>query len=211
MLSTRAPLPGIVLRDASGAVSRIVETPDATPEELEAGEYNTGVYLIDSTFMWDALGSLSDDNAQGEYYLTDLVGIAVARGEKVEALILGDDDEALGVNDRSDLAAAEAVQRRRNLQQLMAGGVTVVDPSTTYVDTGVEIGQDTRIEPGCVINGPCRIGEGVHIKAHCVIESSVIEDDVELGPSAHIRPNCHIGIGARIRNYVEVKNSHPAR
>ncbi len=208
MLSTRVPLPGIVVRDAAGAVRRIVERPDASPEELELTEFNTGVYLIDSQFLWAGLEELRDDNAQGEFYLTDLVGVAVSRGIPVAALTLEDDDEALGVNDRADLARAGRVARRRHAEALMAAGVSIVDPDNTYIDTNVEIGADSQIDPGCVISGPTRIGVGVHLKAHCVVEESVIEDDAVVGPSAHVRPNTRLGPGVRIGNYVEVKNSN---
>jgi bifunctional UDP-N-acetylglucosamine pyrophosphorylase/glucosamine-1-phosphate N-acetyltransferase len=197
----RAPM------DAAGAVRRIVERPDASPEELTLTEFNTGVYLIDSDFLWDGLEALRDDNAQGEFYLTDLVGVAVTRGLGVAALTLEDDDEALGVNDRSDLARAQAVARRRHAARLMASGVTIVDPENTYIDTDVEVGPDTQIDPGCVVSGPTRIGEGVHLKAHCVVEESVIGDDAVIGPSAHLRPHTRLGAGVRIGNYVEVKNS----
>ncbi|NNL86853.1 MAG: bifunctional UDP-N-acetylglucosamine diphosphorylase/glucosamine-1-phosphate N-acetyltransferase GlmU [Myxococcales bacterium] len=207
MLATRMPLPGIVVRDAAGAVRRIVERPDASPEELALTEFNTGVYLIDADFLWDGLEALRDDNAQGEFYLTDLVAVAVTRGHGVAALTLEDDDEALGVNDRSDLARAQAVARRRHAERLMASGVTIVDPENTYIDTDVEVGPDTQTDPGCVVSGPTRIGEGVHLKAHCVVEESVIGDDSVIGPSAHLRPHTRLGAGVRIGNYVEVKNS----
>lgn len=207
LLSTKRPLPGLLQRDQEGFVERIIESTDATTEELKLVEYNSGVYLIRSDFIWGALDELKNENAQGELYLTDLVEIAVSRGLQVEAIPSQNDDEVLGVNNRAELAEAEAIQRGRNLSDLLENGVTFVDPATTYIDTGVEIGQDSRVEPGCSILGETRLGEGVQIKANSIIESSTIENDVQIGPFAHLRPNCHIGSGTRIGNYVEVKNS----
>lgn len=207
VLTARVDVPGIVVRGADGSVQRIVEVPDATPEQRAIQERNTGVYLVGADVLWKLLAQVGDDNAQGELYLTDIVELAVREGRRVEALALPDPDEALGVNTRAQLAEAATALRRRILNRLMEAGVTVVDPASTFVDLDVEIGADTLIEPGCVIHGPTRIGEGVHIKPHCTIEESHIGDDVVLGPSAHIRPGCTIGRGSRIGNYVEVKNS----
>ncbi|HVP28296.1 MAG TPA: bifunctional UDP-N-acetylglucosamine diphosphorylase/glucosamine-1-phosphate N-acetyltransferase GlmU [Myxococcota bacterium] len=207
MLTTRLPLPGIVVRGADRRVARVVEKPDATPAELAIREFNTGVYLASQDFLWKALDQVDDRNAQGEIYLTEIVRIGVAEGRRIEALLVEDDDESLGVNTRADLARAAAVIRRRKNDALMAAGVTLVDPAATYVDVDVEIGPDTVIEPGCTISGPTRIGTGVHVKAHSVIESSVLGDGVVIGPMAHLRPGSELGRGARIGNFVEVKNS----
>jgi bifunctional UDP-N-acetylglucosamine pyrophosphorylase/glucosamine-1-phosphate N-acetyltransferase len=207
LLSAAVDVPGIVLRDAAGRVERIVDAADATPEQLGIEERNTGVYLIDADLLWKLLAQVGDDNAQGEIYLTDIVELAVRERLAVDALRLSSPEEALGVNSRAELAIAAAAMRARILNRLMEGGVTVVDPASTFVDADVEIGADTVIEPGCVIHGPTRIGEGVHIKPHCTIEASRIGDDVEMGPCAHLRPNCVIGRGSRIGNFVEVKNS----
>ena len=207
MLTAEVDVPGIVLRDAAGAVERIVEVPDATPEQRRIAERNTGVYLLDADLLFKLLAQVGDDNAQGEIYLTDIVELAVREGLRIEALALEDPDEALGVNTRAQLAQAAAAMRRRILNRLMEDGVTVIDPASTFVDVDVEVGADSVIEPGCVIHGPTRIGEGVQIRSHCTIESSEIGDDVVLGPCAHIRPDCVIGRGSRIGNYVEVKNS----
>ncbi|MGH0031848.1 MAG: bifunctional UDP-N-acetylglucosamine diphosphorylase/glucosamine-1-phosphate N-acetyltransferase GlmU [Myxococcota bacterium] len=208
MLTAEVDVPGIVVRGAGGGIERIVEAPDATPSQLAIAERNTGVYLLDAALLWKLLAQVGDDNAQGEIYLTDIVELGVREGLRVEALALPDGDEALGVNTRAQLAQAAAALRRRILNRLMDGGVTVVDPASTFIDVDVEIGADTVIEPGCVIHGPTTIGEGVHVKPHCTIEASRIGDDVVLGPSAHIRPDCVIGRGSRIGNYVEVKNSN---
>ncbi|MBM4382180.1 MAG: bifunctional UDP-N-acetylglucosamine diphosphorylase/glucosamine-1-phosphate N-acetyltransferase GlmU [Deltaproteobacteria bacterium] len=208
ILTSPEPLPGLVVRGADGRVERIVEQTDAkTPAELAIREGNTGVYLCDGAFLASAVAQLEPKNVQGELYLTDVVAIARRRGLAVEAIQLADADEALGVNTRAELARAAAVQRRRNVERWMAEGVTFIDPENVYVDTDVAIGRDTQIDPGVVITGPTRIGEGAHVKAHCVIESSVLDDDVVVGPSAHLRPGSHLKSGVRIGNFVEVKNS----
>jgi bifunctional UDP-N-acetylglucosamine pyrophosphorylase/glucosamine-1-phosphate N-acetyltransferase len=207
LLSAPVDVPGIVVRDAAGKVARIVEVPDATPEELAIRERNTGVYLLDAGLLWKLLERVDDRNAQRELYLTQVVELAVSDGLGVEAIALTDPDEALGVNTRAELALAESRMRERTLNRVMAAGVTIVDPASTYIDVDVEIGADTLIEPGCVIQGASRIGSGVHLKPGCVIESSRVGDDVQIGPNAHLRPNCTIGDGSRIGNFVEVKNS----
>jgi bifunctional UDP-N-acetylglucosamine pyrophosphorylase/glucosamine-1-phosphate N-acetyltransferase len=207
LLSARLGLPGRVVRDASGRVERIVEVTDASPEELAIEEGNTGVYLLGAELLAKTLSQIDDQNQQGELYLTDIVSLAVGQGMTVEALLLDDAEEALGVNSRAELAAAAAVIRRRTAERLMAAGVTMVDPDSTYIDTDVEIGRDSRIDPGVVITGPSRLGQRVYVKPHCVIESSQLDDDVQLGPAAHLRPGCHLRSRVKIGNYVEVKNS----
>ncbi len=207
MLTSPEPLPGLVVRGSDGRVERIVEVTDASPAELEIREGNTGVYLLDSELLASALGELDAANAQGELYLTDVVAIARARRLPVEALRLEDAGEALGVNTRAELARVTALQHRRNVDRLLAEGVTFIDPSAVWIGTDVEIGCDSCIDPGVQISGPTRIGEGVHVKAHCVIEASLIEDDVVIGPSAHLRPGSRLRRGVRVGNFVEVKNS----
>jgi bifunctional UDP-N-acetylglucosamine pyrophosphorylase/glucosamine-1-phosphate N-acetyltransferase len=207
LLSAAVDVPGIVVRDARGRVARIVEVPDATPEQLAIRERNTGVYLLDTELCWKLLARVGDDNAQGEVYLTDIVELAVRDGLRVEAVQLAGAEEALGVNTRAELAQAMDLMRKRIANRWLDAGVTIVDPAATYIDADVEIGPDTLIEPGCVIQGVTRIGARVHLKAHCTVEASRIGDDVEMGPCAHLRPNCDIGAGSRIGNFVEVKNS----
>ncbi len=208
LLTARHPLPGRIVRDAAGRVERIVETTDATPAELRIEEGNTGVYLLTNELLWKGLAQLDDRNAQGELYLTDVVSYAIEEGQRVEGLPMEDPEEALGVNNRAELAQAAAAIRRRKNRELMEAGVTLVDPANTYIDVDVEIGRDTLIEPGCVISGPSRLGSHVHLKPHCVVESSVVGDGVVMGPAAHLRPDCRLGDGVRIGNYVEVKNSN---
>jgi bifunctional UDP-N-acetylglucosamine pyrophosphorylase/glucosamine-1-phosphate N-acetyltransferase len=208
MLTSPEPLPGLVVRDARGRVERIVEVTDATPEEMQIREGNTGVYLVKPELLWKGLAQVDDRNEQGEIYLTDVVGHASSQGCRVEALALDDAEDCLGVNTRGELAAATAVARRRKCEALMTEGVTLIDPATTYLDVDVEIGRDTLIEPGCVITGDTVIGEGCHVKPHCTIESSRVGHGAVLGPSAHLRPGCVLGRNVRIGNYVEVKNSN---
>ncbi len=207
MLTATGEIPGRVVRGGDGRIERIVEAQDASPEELAIDERNTGVYLVGMELLREGLASLKDHNRQGELYITDIVGHAVGQGHVVEALLLEDADECLGINTRSDLAVATAVMRRRIAERHMAAGVTLIDPGQTYIDVGVEIGEDTLIEPGVVIQGDTTIGRDVHIKAHCVIEDSRLDDEVEIGPLARLRPNCHLGRGVRIGNFVEIKNS----
>ncbi len=207
MLTSPEPLPGLVVRGPDGRVQRIVEVTDAAPEELRIREGNTGVYLLGAELLWKALGQLDDRNRQGELYLTDVVERAVAEGRRVEAICLDDAEECLGVNDRRELAQAAAALRRRAVERLMERGVTFVDPASAWIDTDVEIGRDTVVEPGVRITGATRIGARCHIKSHCTIESSAIGDGCEIGPSAHLRPGCRLHDGVRIGNFVEVKNS----
>ena len=195
------------MRDASGKVERIVEAQDASPKELEIEERNTGVYMMSADLAREGIANLKDDNQQGELYLTDVVGHAVQTGRRVEALLLEDAEQCLGINTRADLAAASEVMRRRINLGHMDRGVSFPDPSQVYVDIDVKIGPDCTIEPGCVIQGDSVLGEGVHLKANCVIESSRLDDDVVLGPMAHLRPNCHLMAGVKIGNFVEIKNA----
>ena len=200
-------IPGRVARGPDGRVTRIIEAQDATPEELEIEERNTGVYLFSADLLRDGLASLRPDNAQGELYITDIVAFAVERGLSVEAVEIEDPDECMGINTRAELADATAYLRRRIAQRLMADGVTLIDPASIYVDADVEIGCDSILEPGVVITGASVLGEGVHVKSGCVIEDSQLASDVTIGPSAHLRPGSRLGEGVKIGNYVEIKNS----
>ena len=200
-------IPGRVLRDAEGRIARIIESSDATPTELEIEERNTGVYLFSAELLREGLASLDSDNHQGELYLTDVVSFAVERGLRVEGLRIEDADECLGINTRKELADATRVMRRRIVDRLMSEGVSFIDPDAVYIDVDVRIGRDSMIEAGVVISGNCELGEGVHIKAGCVIEDSRIGTDVTIGPSAHLRPGNTIGDGVKIGNFVELKNS----
>ncbi|MBK7949384.1 MAG: bifunctional UDP-N-acetylglucosamine diphosphorylase/glucosamine-1-phosphate N-acetyltransferase GlmU [Deltaproteobacteria bacterium] len=208
LLSAHAPtIPGILVRDAEGRLERIVESQDATPRELAIPERNTGVYLVSAKLLREGVESLAPHNAQGELYLTDVVGHAVRHGFRVETMLVEDAEECLGVNTRRELAAASRVLRRRIVERLMDEGVTFVDPDAVYIDAAVRIGRDSVIEPGVVITGRSRLGEGCHIKAGCVIEDSRIGNDVTIGPSAHLRPGNELASKVKVGNFVELKNS----
>jgi bifunctional UDP-N-acetylglucosamine pyrophosphorylase/glucosamine-1-phosphate N-acetyltransferase len=218
---------GRVLRQG-GRVKRIVEDRDATDDEKKVTEINTSVYCFEGRRLWPALRTLRPDNEQGEYYLTDVVAVLARAGGRVEALTTDDPQEALGVNDRRQLATLAAIQRARILDRLMLEGVTIVDPAATYIEDTVTIGPDTIVQPHVVLEGQTsigsdcviatgshvrssRLGDRVHVKPYCVLAEAVVEDGAELGPFCHLRPQAHIGAGARIGNFVEVKKSRIGR
>ena len=213
---------GRVVRNSDGHVQEIVEVKRATEEQKRINEINCGVYCFDRAWLWPTLQSLPR-NAAGEYYLTDLVGIASSQGRRI-VTICGTLDETVGINDRVQLAAAEQLLRRCILERHMYAGVTVIDPATTYIDEEVSIGMDTVILPGTMITGKtrigsaCRIGPGTTIDQsivgdRCIIrnsalEEAILEDDVSMGPFSHCRPGAHLARGVRIGNFGEVKNSY---
>lgn len=214
---------GRIIRDAAGTVAKIVEQKDATPEEAAVQEINTGVYCFNNQELFAALHQLSNDNAQGEYYLTDVIGILKQAGKQVGAFQMDDFTESMGVNDRVALANATRVMQRRINTRHMQNGVTMIDPATTYIDTDVQVGNDTVIEPGVVLKGKTSIGSDCVIGAHSEIRDSVIEDgvtvtasflenavmhkDSNIGPYSHLRPKAEIGVGVHIGNFCEVKNA----
>ena len=224
-LTAHAALPsdfGRVVRDADGRVLEIVEVKRATEEQKRIDEVNSGVYCFDRSWLWPTLGALPR-NASGEFYLTDLIGIAGAQGREI-ATVTGTLDEAIGINDRVQLAAAEKLLRHRILEQHMYAGVTIVDPDTTYIDADVSIGPDSVILPGTLITGKsrigsaCQIGPGTTIDQsiignHCIIRNSVLEeatleDGVSVGPFSHCRPGAYLARNVHMGNYAEVKNSY---
>ena len=214
---------GRIIRDAAGTVAKIVEQKDATPEEAAVQEINTGVYCFNNQELFAALHQLSNDNAQGEYYLTDVIGILKQAGKQVGAFQMDDFTESMGVNDRVALANATRVMQQRINTRHMQNGVTMIDPATTYIDTDVQIGNDTVIEPGVVLKGKTSIGSDCVIGAHSEIRDSVIEDgvtvtasflenavmhkDSNIGPYSHLRPKAEIGVSVHIGNFCEVKNA----
>ena len=214
---------GRIIRDHVGIVDRIVEQKDATIEEARVQEINTGTYCFDNELLFSALANLNTDNAQGEYYLTDIVEILKAQGHSVAAYQTEDFNESLGVNDRVALANANQLMRERINHQHMINGVTLVDPATTYIDTGVVIGSDTVIEGNVTIKGKTVIGEDCIVTNGSRIVDSVIGDNVEIkasvveetsiaqgtdvGPFAHLRPNTVLGENVHIGNFVEVKKA----
>lgn len=218
---------GRVLRQR-GRVTRIVEERDATDDQRKVNEIGTSVYCFDARRLWPALAQVRPDNDQGEYYLTDIIGVLSRSGARIEAVAVPEAADAMGVNDRRQLAAAATIQRQRILDALMESGVTILDPASTYIEDTVTIGPDTVIYPQVVIEGAteiggecivgagchvdgCRLGDRVRLKPYCVLTDSVIEDEAELGPFCHLRPKAHIGARAKIGNFVEVKKSRIGR
>lgn len=215
---------GRVIRADDGSVEKIVEAKepgDATPEELAIREVNAGTYLFDAEALVDALGHISNDNAQGEYYLPDVLPAIRGAGKTIAACVT--DAVAVGVNDKVELAAVEAEARRTLLAEHMRAGVTVVDPDATWIDADVRIAQDVRIEPGCSIRGETEIEAGALIGPHSTLidarvgersevrnshlDSCSIGSDVVVGPFAHIRPGTELSDGAKAGSFVEIKNS----
>ncbi len=200
---------GRVVRDADGAVARVVETKkagDATADELEIREVNTGIYAFAGEALLKALPRLSAENAQGELYLPQVLDLLRADGEAVLAHAVDDPNLVLGVNDRVALATVRAIAQRAILERHMRAGVTIVDPAATVIDVGVEIGQDTTIEPFTTIRGATRIGHGCTIRCSYIVDS-VLEDRVSVGPFAYLRPDAVLGEGSKVGTFVEVKNS----
>ncbi|MGI8847342.1 MAG: bifunctional UDP-N-acetylglucosamine diphosphorylase/glucosamine-1-phosphate N-acetyltransferase GlmU [Candidatus Dormibacteria bacterium] len=211
---------GRIIRDSDGRVTAIVEERDLVPGLAPPTECNAGVYVFSGRLLWPALERLRPDNAQGEFYLTDVVAYLAGR---VEGVLAADPREAMGINDRRQLAAAEAVLRARVLDALMEGGVTIEDPSTTYIDAQVHIGEDSVLRPmtsirgpsslgsGCVI-GPMaqlrdvRAGDGVEIGSS-VIEEAELGDGVTIGHFNRVRPNSTLRSGVSLGTHAEVKNS----
>lgn len=215
---------GRVIRDAQGErVLAVVEEVACTPAQLAIRELNVGAYCFDGAWVWDALKRIRPNPHKGEYFLTDLIEIAVADGCQVRALTTEDRDECIGINTRVDLADAERALRRRINRQHMLNGVTITDPETTYIEEGVEIGADTVILPNTHLTGHTRIGSDCQIGPNSyIVESEIgdrvqivqsmieharVEDDVHIGPFSHLRPGAHVGTGAHIGNFAEIKNS----
>lgn len=216
---------GRILRDDASNVAGIVEERDASPAQRQINEVNQGVVVYDAAWLWQHLAQLQPSLVKGEYYLTDLVALAVTEhGPGAIATVeLDDPDEALGVNDRIELAQAEQIMRQRVLRDLMKNGVTIVDPQQTYVDVGVEVGQDTILLPGTMLKGNTQIGANCVIGPNSVIEDSTVADQclvkasflegatvepsTDIGPLAHLRPGAHVGPDVHVGNFAEVNRS----
>jgi bifunctional UDP-N-acetylglucosamine pyrophosphorylase / glucosamine-1-phosphate N-acetyltransferase len=215
---------GRIIRGPDGWLEKIVEEKDATPGEKQICEINTGLYCIKSSFLAKGLTEIGDDNAQREYYLTDLVEIARRKRARCSGYRVPNPVEVMGINTRVDLAVAHDAMRQEKLRALMLNGVTVVDPRNTYVDRAVEVGRDSILYPNCTLQGATRvgrrcvvesnavisdsvIGDGVTIRGSSVITESTVESGVSVGPFAHLRPLARVKANARIGNFVEVKKS----
>jgi bifunctional UDP-N-acetylglucosamine pyrophosphorylase/glucosamine-1-phosphate N-acetyltransferase len=216
------------MRNSLGAVTAIVEASDATPDQLKIDEINTGVYIVDSSVLRDALDQLRPANAQGEYYLTDIVSAVSRRGLKVHAWIAERPAEFAGVNSREELAQMESDVRRETNRRLMAAGVTIVDPATAYISEEAEIGTDAVIGPNVQILGRSRIGTAVviegtawlrdvsigarsHLKLGVRAEDCRIGEDCEIGPFANLRAGTDLEGHNRIGNFVETKQARIGR
>lgn len=214
---------GRVIRGEFGTVERIVEARDATPEELAGNEINAGLYAFDAAWLRRRIGTLGSSAVTGEVYLTDLVRLAREDGRIVSAVGFDDDGRFDGINDRSQLAAAEWTMRVRLNEAHMAAGVTMRDPSTVYLDWSVKLAADVTIEPNVILKGFTAVGEGSVIGAGCqlidavvgrrarvwasVVEASTIEDEATVGPYSHLRPGSVVGRGAEVGNFAELKNT----
>ena len=205
-------------------VMKIVEDRDANEDESALQEINVGTYVIDGSFLFEALDGLVPQNAQKEYYLTDLVKLAVERGLKVSALIAKSAEEGLGINSRSQLATAERAMRLRICERWMEEGVTIWDPAATRIDADVRIGQDTVVHPAVALEGRTTIGQDCEVRSHCritdstlgarvvvqdccVVRDARLEDDVVVGPFAHLRPGAVVRRSAKVGNFVEIKKA----
>jgi len=214
---------GRIIRGESGQVLRNVEQKDATPEEQKVTEINTGTYCFDNRILFETLKKVKNNNNQGEYYLPDVVGILQSQSALVSAYVAGDFSETLGINDRVVLAEAERVMRRRIAEKHMRNGVTIINPENTYISAAAEIGRDTVLQPGTMIEGRTVIGSkcvigpnsqivdseiGDNTTVHSsVVLSSIIGSVTSIGPFAHIRPDSNLGDSVKIGNFVEVKKA----
>ena len=214
---------GRVCRDGDGRVTRVVEHRDADADERKICEINGGVYVFEAASLWEALALVGSENAQGEIYLTDVIGILASRGMAVLAHKVDDSAVVLGVNSRQDLAAAGEIMRRRILERHMLAGVTITDPASTYIEAEVSIGRDTVLEPMTILAGETTIGEDCVIGPSSRVVDSMIDDaasvtashvigaeigsGVSVGPFAYLRPGARLAAGAKAGAFVEIKNS----
>jgi len=211
---------GRIVRDASGLVEAIVEDGDATPGQKEIEEINTGTYSFDRAALEEALAGLRPENSQGEYYLTDVIGLLRQAGGAVAALA-APSAETAGINTRRELAAAGRIFRQRECERLMDAGVTIIDPAVTYIDRGVEVGRDTVIYPFCFLEGATRVGancvvgpgtrlvdtdlgSGVAVQSSLLIGSTA-GDGCQIGPFAYLRPGTVLAEGVKVGDFVELK------
>jgi len=215
---------GRVVRDAAGKVRRIVEHKDATPQELAIREWYAGFLAAPAKRLSRWVSSLKGDNAQKEYYLTDVIGLAVAEGVQVEAIRADDPWDVAGVNSKRELAVLERELQRRCAERLLGGGVTLADPGRIDVRGNLECGQDVSIDVNCVFEGAVRLGDRVRIGPHCVLRNTTVAADTEvqafslldeaeigarcrIGPYARLRPGARLAEDVHIGNFVEVKAS----
>tara|TARA_R110002073_G_scaffold234182_3_gene395512 strand:- start:96 stop:1442 length:1347 start_codon:yes stop_codon:yes gene_type:complete len=197
---------GRLIEDENGALLKIVEAKDATPGELEVRLVNSGVLAARSDLLFDLLSKVTNNNANKEYYLTDVVGLAVDRGLKAVA-VRGSADEVLGVNSRADLALAGAAFQARRRVEAMAEGATLVDPDTVYFAADTQLGRDVLIEPHVFFGPGVVVEDNAVVRAFSHLEGCTLRAGAEVGPYARLRPGADIGTNARVGNFVEVKKS----
>ncbi|RIL06933.1 MAG: UDP-N-acetylglucosamine diphosphorylase/glucosamine-1-phosphate N-acetyltransferase [Proteobacteria bacterium] len=220
---------GRVVRESkSGHVQEIVEAKDCAPHQLAINEINVGIYAVDSSFLSPAIEAVENTNAQGEYYLTDIVAKAVKEGQRVAALRAGGEQEALGVNDLYDLALVNKVLYSRRAQAFAQNGVCFIDPCSVYIDREVQISQGASVGPqvqlrgtttigaGATIEGSailkdCKVGAGAQVKFGVSAEGAVIGEKASVGPFVHLRPGTELGAEVKIGNFVETKKAKLAR
>ena len=218
---------GRVLRDESGRITGVVEERDATAEQRDIDEINTGVMVLPAQWLTEALARIGNDNSQGEYYLTDVIALAVAENKEIAGSAAADPGEVLGINDRAQLATAERILQRRNARRLLDHGVTLADPDRFDLRGNLEVGRDVFIDVGAVFEGDVRLGDRVHIGPNAVVSNSVLGDDCivhahcvidglnagprcEIGPFARLRPGTNFVEQVKVGNFVEVKASDVA-
>ena len=226
MLTVSLPDPagyGRIIRDSEGQVCAIIEEKDASASQREISECNPSLYAFNGPSLWKSLKEIKSDNVQGEFYLTDVISILRKSSQRIESLQVQDHRDVLGVNNRVDLSVVQAVMKQRLMEQHMLNGVTVTDPSSTYIEMDVEIGQDTLLEPNTILLRGTRIGQRCHIGAFSRLERAVLEDEVKVlgawitdstlhntsrvGPFSQLRPGSTLNVGARVGNFVELKNT----
>ncbi len=197
---------GRLIVGSDGSLEAIVEAPDATADQLAIGLCNSGVMAIDGERLPGLIGRLGNDNAKGEYYLTDIVALARADGLAC-ALVEGDAEELVGVDSRADLAVAEAIMQTRLRAAAMVGGATLADPTTVYFSFDTLLGRDVTVGPNVVFGPGVTVADGAEIKAFSHLEGARVATDAVVGPFARLRPGAVVGAGARVGNFVEVKNA----
>jgi bifunctional UDP-N-acetylglucosamine pyrophosphorylase / glucosamine-1-phosphate N-acetyltransferase len=208
----------------SGRMTRIVEERDASPAQRKIAEINSGIYAFELGSLFRVLDDIQPANAQGEFYLPDLIGIYRKRKRPVATWTVTDADEIRGINSRSELAEVTKMVRQQKNEELMAAGVTLIDPATTYIDTDVEVGADTVIHPFVILEGATKVGtaceihagtrivnstvgDRVTIRNHTIVSESTVEAGAVLGPFAHLRPGTRVGEEAHVGNFVELKKT----
>ncbi|MEQ8701573.1 MAG: bifunctional UDP-N-acetylglucosamine diphosphorylase/glucosamine-1-phosphate N-acetyltransferase GlmU [Bauldia litoralis] len=189
-----------------GGLNEIVEAKDASPAQLEIGLCNSGVMAVDGAILFDLLDRVGNDNAKGEYYLTDIVALA-RQSERSCGIVEADADELMGVNDRADLAVAESVFQSRRRAAAMAAGVTLRDPSSVYFSWDTELGSDVTVEPHVVFGPGVTVADGAEIRAYSHLEGAAVGPNAQVGPFARLRPGAKLGAKSRVGNFVEVKNA----